>query len=150
VIVENKAVDALSRHIFILTKMSTVINGFEKINADCESCPDFCNVYTILIDGSIREVEVYTLHDGHLFLGRKLCILRTSLREFLVWELHVGVLAGYFRNEKTIEAMEYRFYWSGLKRDVAKHVGRCYICQLAKQQKQHTSLYTPLPVPNCS
>jgi len=58
-------------------------------------------------------------------------------------------LAGHFGNEKTIETVEYKFYWPSLKRDVAKHVGRCHICQLAKQQKQNTSLYTPLPVPNC-
>jgi len=48
--------------------------------------------------------------------------------------LHVGGLTGHFGNEKTIEAVEYRFYWSSLKRDVAKHVSRCHISQLAKQQ----------------
>ena len=51
--VENKTVDALSRRIFILTKMSLVVNDFGKIKVDYKSCPDFCNVYAILIDGSI-------------------------------------------------------------------------------------------------
>ena len=100
-----------------------------------ESCPDFCDIYAILIDGSIQEVDGYTLHDGYLFLGRKLWIPRISLIEFLVWELHDG-LAGHFGNEKTIEAVEYRFYWPGLKHDVAKHVRRCHTCQLAKQQNR--------------
>ena len=58
-------------------------------------------------------------------------------------------LIRHFRNEKTIETVEYKFYWPSLKRDVAKHIGRCHICQLAKQQKQNTGLYTSLPVPNC-
>ena len=111
--VENKATDALSRHIFILTKMSTVVNGFEKIKAEYKLCPNFYDIYAILIDGSTQEVDGYTLHDGYLFLGRKLCIPRASLREFLVWELHAGGLAGHFGNEKTIEAVEYRFYWPG-------------------------------------
>jgi len=52
--------------------------------------------------------------------------------------LHAGGLAGHFGNEKTIEAIEYRFYWPSLKRDVAKYVSRCHICQLAKQKKQNT------------
>jgi len=113
--VENKAADALSRHIFILTKMSTVVNSFEKIKAEYESCPSFCDIYAILTNGSTQEVDGYTPHDGYLFLGQKLCIPRTSLREFLVWELHDGGLARHFGNEKTIEAVEYRFYWPGLK-----------------------------------
>jgi len=62
--------------------------------------------------------------------------------------LHAGGLVGHFGNEKIIEVIEYRFYWSGLKHDVAKHIGRCHTCQLAKQQKQNTDLYTPLPVPS--
>ena len=81
---ENKATDTLSCRIFILIKMSTVINDFEKINAEYEMCPDFCDIYAILIDGSTHEVDGYTLHDGYLFLSRKLCIPRTSLREFFV------------------------------------------------------------------
>ena len=33
-------------------------------------------------------------------------ISKSSLREFLIWELHTGSLAGYFENEKTIEVGE--------------------------------------------
>jgi len=139
----------LSHCIFIFIKISMVVNGFEKIKTKYEPCPDFCDIYAIMIDGSTREVNGYTLHDRYLFLGWKLCIPRTSLKEFLVWELHVGGLVGHFENKKTIEVVEYRFYWPGSKHDVAKHVGRCHTCQLAKQQKQDTGLYTPFPIPNC-
>ena len=74
-----------------------------------------------------------------LFCIMNICLQDVSyafqepLSEFFVWELHVGGLAGHFGNEKTIEDVEYRFYWPSLKYDVAKHVGRCHICQLAKQ-----------------
>lgn len=102
--VNNKATYALSQRIFILNKM-TVIVDFERLKEDYESCPNFCEIYDQLKDGTIREVDGYILHDGFLFFGRKLCILHTSLREFLVWELHVGGLAGHFGNEKTIEAV---------------------------------------------
>ena len=44
--------------------------------------------------------------------------------------------------------MERQFYWPGLKRGVAKIVGQCRTCQLAKHRKQNTSLYMPLPVPD--
>jgi len=58
-------------------------------------------------------------------------------------------LAGHFVRNKIIKAMEHRFYWPSLKRDVARLVGQCQTCQLAKQRKQNTDLYTHLPVPNC-
>ena len=44
--------------------------------------------------------------------------------------------------------MECQFHWPSLKRSIAKIVGQCRTCQLAKHRKQNTGLYTPLPVPN--
>ena len=55
---------------------------------------------------------------------------------------------GHFSLDKTIEEVECQFYWPGLKRGVAKIVGQCCTCQLAKHRKQNTGLYTPLLVPN--
>ena len=72
------------------------------------------------------------------------------MRDFLVQETHAGGLAGHFGRDKTIEEVEHQFYWPDLKRGVAKIVGQCRTCQLAKHCKQNTSLYTPLPMPNCS
>ena len=61
----------------------------------------FMRYYAELKDGTTREVDVFVLHDEYLFLECKLCIPKTSLREFLVWELHASGLAGRFGNEKT-------------------------------------------------
>uniref|UniRef100_A0A2N9H1M6 Integrase catalytic domain-containing protein n=1 Tax=Fagus sylvatica TaxID=28930 RepID=A0A2N9H1M6_FAGSY len=90
----------------------------------------------------------YFLQNGYLFKANRLCIPRTSIRDFLVWEIHAGGLAGHFGRDKTIEEVERQFYWPSLKRDVAKIVGQCRTCQLAKHRKQNTGLYTPLPVPD--
>ena len=64
---------------------------------------------------------------------RKLYILRMSIRDSLPWEVHAGGLAGYFSQNKTIEAVEHRFYFPSLKKDLAKVVGQCRTCQLVKQ-----------------
>ncbi|PKA48314.1 hypothetical protein AXF42_Ash021549 [Apostasia shenzhenica] len=66
----------------------------------------------------------------------------------MVWELHAGGLAGHFGRNKTIEAVESQFYWPSLKKDVARIVAQCQTCAVAKQQKQNTGLYTPLPIPD--
>ena len=61
--------------------------------------------------------------------------------------MHAGDLATHFGRDKTIALVEDRFYWSSLKKDVARIVAQCRICQLAKAKKQNTDLYAPLPVP---
>jgi hypothetical protein len=47
------------------------------------------------------------------------------MRDFLIWEIHVGGLSGHFGRNKTIEEVERQFFWSSLKGDVAKLVGQC-------------------------
>jgi len=108
--VENRVADALSRRRALLSVISTEVVGFKKIKDTYESCPDFENIYTVLRDSLTYEIDGFLLQDGYLFRSRLLCILRISLREFLVWELHAGGLAGHFGRNKTFEAVEHHFY----------------------------------------
>ena len=102
-----------------------------------------------MCQGSSSEHSEYTLLDGYLFKENRLCVPKTSVRDFLIWEIHAGGLAGHFGRNKTILAMEDQFHWPGLKRQVAQVVARCRTCAVGKQQRQNTGLYTPLPVPDC-
>jgi len=45
---------------------------------------------------------------------------------FHLLELHAGDLAGHFGQNKTIEVVEHRFYWSSLKKEIAKIIGHCH------------------------
>ena len=128
--------------------MSVKVTGFERLKDDYKSCPDFRELYTSLSNASQPILDDYTLQDGYLFKANKLCIPWSSVRDFLVWEIHARGLAGDFGRDKTIEEVECQFYWPCLKKGVVKRVGQCRTCQLAKHCKQNTGLYTPLPVPN--
>jgi hypothetical protein len=146
--IENKVADAFSRRVTLLSMMSTNVTGFERLRDEYESCPDFGKLHATLSSAPYPTIEDYTIQDGYLFKANKLFIPRTSVRDFLVWELHAGGLAGHFGRDKTIEEVERQFYWPGLKRDVAKIIGHCRQCQLAKHRKQNVGLYTPLLVPD--
>lgn len=90
----------------------------------------------------------FVIHDGYLFRKNRLCIPKTSFRDFLIWEMHAGGLAGHFGRDKTIFIVEDRFFWPSLKRDVARIVQQCRTCQTAKGRKQSPGPYMPLPVPH--
>ena len=107
---ENKAADALSRRVSLLSIMSVKVTGFELLKDDHESCPNFGELYTSLSNASRPILDDYTLQDGYLFKANKLCIPRSSVRDFLVWEIHARGLIGHFGRDKTIEEMEHQFY----------------------------------------
>ena len=108
--VENKAADALSQRVSLLSIMSVKVTGFEQLKDDYESCPDFGALYTSLSNAARAIPDDYALQDGYLFKANKLCNPRYSVRDFLVWEIHAGGLAGHFSRDKTIEEVESQFY----------------------------------------
>ena len=130
--VENKVADALSRRMSILVAVSHEVTGFERIKNDYESCPDFGEVFKVLKDGLVREQNDYFLLDGYVFKANKLCIPKTFVRDFIIWEMHAGGMSGHFGRNKTIATVADSFYWPNLHRDVANLIKQCCTCSLAK------------------
>ena len=77
------------------TKVWTICVGLEKLKETYAYCPDFGLIFNTLQSGPSRDHPDCVLQEGHLFHGGKLCIPRTSVRNFLTWELHTGGLACY-------------------------------------------------------
>ena len=112
-----------------------MVNDFEKLKTKYDLCPDFCDTRDIKRWVDSRFGWIYLTR--RVFISRpKLCTLRTSFREFLVWELHAGGLVGHFEIEKTLEAIEYQFYWPSLKQDV----GMNFVLCLLKTLRKHDSV----------
>ena len=138
---ENVVVDALSGGI------PPFCFGGQDVGVPC---------YSRLLQGGSRfprgftsgtQREPYSVQEGYLFSGNKLCIPQGSWRELLVREAHGGALAGHFGLNKTIDILRVHFYWPKMGGDVRKIISACSICQKAKSHF-HQGLYTPLPVPS--
>ena len=94
--------------------MSAEVVGFERVKEEYEACPDFGEIVYVLKEGATLEIDDFLLHDGYSFRFCKLCIPSTSLRDYLIWELHTEGLVGHYDREKTIEVVESLFYWPSL------------------------------------
>jgi hypothetical protein len=74
-------------------------------------------------------------------------VIPSNLRLRIKRALHDDILAGHFGADVTYQRIAQRFYWPGLKTDVAKYISRCQTCQLNKSSNKAKKLaLQPLPV----
>ena len=143
---ENRVADALSRRRHALQISRAAIIGFDQLPLLYADCPDFREIWRNIAQ-STTPLDEYRIESGFLFFHDRLCVPAGSTQDFLIWELHGGGLAGHFGVTKTFRALEDRYYWPRLRRDVRRLIGRCSICTIGKLTKQNSGPYLPLPVP---
>ena len=72
--VENRVGDALSCRACLLTTMSVEVVGMDRLRDTYANCLDYGLIHSALQVGPSREYDDYTLQDGYLFRGSRLCI----------------------------------------------------------------------------
>ena len=113
---DNKVADALSRRQHTLQISQAAITAFDRLPLIYKDCPDFRAAWqsTQLPNtppaehqsGSTQPLPEYRADAGFLFFRDRLWIPAGSTRDFLIWELHGGRLAGHFGITKTLQAIE--------------------------------------------
>lgn len=106
--VDNKVVDALSGCVALLIELRIKLVGFEELKKQYSEDEDFVDVRSKI--QSHQAAREFHIHEGYLMRGNQLRILRFSLREKLVKDLHEGGLAAHLERDKTMAAMSERFY----------------------------------------
>jgi hypothetical protein len=144
---QNRVADALSRKSCLIHTLTNAVTCFGDIKKHYQADPNFGTMYRELSINPRSLNEKYSMMDGFLFQGSKLCLPDTSMKEFVILELHSGDLVGHFGRDKTIAVVEDRYYWLGLKKQEATIVKHCRTCQLPKGTCTNVGLYTPLPIP---
>jgi len=84
---KNKAINVLSCRVTLLSVMSVEVTRFKRLKNKYESYPKFEEIYMTLIDESNCVVDGYYLYKRYLFQDNKLYVLKTSIHDFLVWEI---------------------------------------------------------------
>ena len=139
----NVVADALSRRYSMLAVLDSRILGFQSMKELYSEDPEFSTI----IDSCKHGIQgTYSVQNGFLFKGNRLCVPKSSFRELLIREAHGGGLAGHFGVNKTLEILQEHFYLPKMSGDIHAIILRCATCQRVKSHF-HQGLYTPLPVP---
>ncbi|XP_057526371.1 uncharacterized protein LOC130805605 [Amaranthus tricolor] len=138
----NIIADALSRKHCMIGILGSKILGFEFIKDQYQTCPDFADIYKLCHD---TPQGLFSIHQGYLFKGNKLCIPKLPLRTILVKEVHEGSIAGHYGIQKTLDMLAKHFFWPKMLGTVGKHILKCETCLKAKVTF-HKGEYLPLPI----
>jgi hypothetical protein len=112
-----------------------------------------------LIDDRIKEIvgnipkakaPGFRLDDkGTLWFAKRLCVPEDkAIREAILREAHESAYSIHPRSTKMYMDLKERYWWYGLKRDVAEYVALCDTCQRVKAEHQRPAgLLQPMQIP---
>jgi hypothetical protein len=87
--------------------------------------------------------------EGVVWFKDRLCITDiTSIRELILKEAHETMYSIHPSREKMYQDLKKRFWWYGMKREIAEYVAKCDSCQRIKVEHQRPAgLLQPLQIP---
>jgi hypothetical protein len=86
--------------------------------------------------------------EGVVWFKDMLCVPDiTSIRELILKEAHETTYSIHPGSEKMCQDLKKRFWWYGMKREIAEYVARCDSCQRIKAEHQRPAgLLQPLQI----
>jgi hypothetical protein len=87
--------------------------------------------------------------QGTIWFKNRICVPDIdSLRETILKEAHDSVYSIHPSSTKMYQDLKQKYWWYGLKKDIASHVALCDVCQRVKVEHQRPAgLLHPLKIP---
>ena len=87
-------------------------------------------------------------HDTLWFEDRVYVPNNPKIRKLILQEAHDSPYSIHPRNTKIYLDLKVRFWWTGMKKDIAEYVAVCDVCQTVKAEHQKPAgLLQPMPIP---
>ena len=136
-------IEGFSKSALPLTRLTQKGDKFEWSN-DCErSFQELKNkLETTPIDFVLSD-------DGILRFGTRLCVPNDGdLRRELLEEAHCSKFVIHLGGMKMYRDLKQNYWWPGMKRDIARFVAQCLVCQQVKAEHQQLAgSLQPLSIP---
>ncbi|KAL5552989.1 hypothetical protein UlMin_040390 [Ulmus minor] len=136
--------EIISGQLSTLTLQPTIFDG---IKGTQELDPHLFKVKERVLEGKEAEFSVST--DGILHYKGRLCIPDDAeIKEQLLSEAHATPYSVHPGATKMYQDLKERFWWSGMKKEVAEYVAKCLTCQKVKAEHQRPGgELQPLEIP---
>ena len=95
-----------------------------------------------------KYISNYEIKNGIFYKDSLIVLPMDNLRIEMFQSMHNSPTAGHYGLFKTLELIQRKFYWLGMKRDVAKFIKSCHVCTRNKSARHKKyGLLQPLPIP---
>jgi len=96
--------------------------------------------------GLRSDMQIHT--DGTLCFGNRICAPKGEVRQEVLAEAHSSAYFIHPGGMKMYQDLKQQFWWHGMKREIARYVTKCLVCQQVKAEHQRTAgLLQPLLIP---
>jgi hypothetical protein len=87
--------------------------------------------------------------QGTLWLGKRICVPNQKpIKESILKEAHDSAYSIHPGSTKMYKDLKTRYWWYGMKRDIAEYISLCDTCQRVKEEHQRPAiLLQPLKIP---
>jgi hypothetical protein len=171
----NLVADALSRkehvHATIVTQLpDELVEDFKRLNMGIVVHAEGITIEVkptleqeirkcLIVDVKIQEIkdlmaegrgpEFTEVEQGTIWFKNKICVPEIdSLHETILKEAHDSDYSIHPSSTKMYQDVQQKYWWYGLKRNVASHVAVCDVCQRVKAKHQKPAgLLHPLKIP---
>ncbi|GJZ35092.1 putative mitochondrial protein, partial [Tanacetum coccineum] len=149
---ENRVADALSRRMEEVTCNAisfTNVQNWDKLMQDLSQDSEVTLIKNHIFHGK-KGLEDFNVEGDRLLYQGRLFLPRTFKWILLLFqEFHSSVIGGHSGVLKTYQRMAAKVYWVGIRKDVAKMVSECEICQRYKYSTMvPEGLLQPLELPD--
>jgi hypothetical protein len=91
--------------------------------------------------------DLRTDEEGVLWFKNRLCVPKGEAREVLLDKAHNSAYSIHPGTTKMYLDLKTRYWWRGMKKEIAQYVARCDTCKRTKAEHQKPAgLLQPLPV----
>jgi hypothetical protein len=88
--------------------------------------------------------------DGVIWFGKRIVVPKLAdLRRDIIQEAHDSLLSIHPGSSKMYQDLKQRFWWTRMKREIARFVAKCDVCQRVKSSHlKPAGTLQPLPIPS--